>query len=633
MLSANSNLIGAAAPAGYTSPTSKALGSRIVEASFQFRNVVHSANMLRAGSRAQKAWASACCEKAWHLNVAIEQLRARPNHSRLDRSTRMRIEAVVSEARGLLGAMPSLRNYIYLLDRQSRAASEASTSVHKFEPIESSAPGHTPAAPVILPSLVRPAPPSNFAAPITPPYDQLGLLPVAIRHTDQKIRFNWFRSFYAGQGFGQVRLSTLVTQAGLLTITPAFTYGSFGKIHYGIDSEQQVHIVKEWHLGAMTSRPVGAKVYTCSRAEAVSEIERTVVLRRVIDQTNSMHDLAEPSLLKRVRRGSTVFNLRSCDSASYTDGATGVYKERLFAVMTRDAGSLYNLDYHLSPSLRPAAALSVAVQGYVELEALHTRAQYGHFDISLGNIFYNALGQFKLMDFGMAYRLDKGFSNLRGMVGSVATPEMVLMPADEHRLQLLTAGVDVFALAVLVVNLSCGLHFFYNPFRMPATQENLTFAQQREKLATVFEAFEVWKNDCRSGDMLLVQPEAILKRSKDQDRFTRLFAPMANSCPSLCSLLLNRALVADPLTRAPSSELAANILSMLPASNIDEMNHLQSVMYHAEQRVHYVEPPSKQADPAAYRPMAKPIGLPELAARAGHFVATMDLHLSQTSAV
>ena len=391
---------------------------------------------------------------------------------------------------------------------------------------------------------------------LTPPKAHCQPLAPQIYQPRTQVKFNWLLPYDKETKARTWCFSTLMTQFHRFTLTQTVRHGGSGKIRWAIDPHGEVFVAKEFRLGLKSGMVVpDKKTRTSSFAQIVSENERTAFFRSVLDieAAPPPDRLSDRVTLNLFRAGTQPFRLLDTVVSHRTGKA--------YMVMTRETGDLFDLHglARYQPEITAAAARSMATQIFVELQALHQKCHFAHFDISRGNVLYNRLGQFKLLDFEMAMALDDDMTSLgRGFRGSIAAPEMVAFNAPCEQWPYLTAAADVFALAALTVHLACPDPYQSNPFEIPDFTPDLGPAERAGYLWSQFSQFEAWKDALRPSPCAWVDVFRIPTAS--QSPFDAFFGPLAQKAPFLCDHLINRAMVADVTQRASAQEMATILL-------------------------------------------------------------------------
>lgn len=330
--------------------------------------------------------------------------------------------------------------------------------------------------------------------------------------------------------------------------------GGFGKLRWGFTPAGKSVAIKEVrHTPKQGVDKMGRpKTHAVRPEDAVAEARMTVNLRRSIERYTSFWDKLphnEPGSFKNLRAGIKPFEVHD----TIVDDTTAQLKT--YIVMSRETGDLLQLRDNLQGKNGGIAAISLAAQGFTELAGLHEEVRYMHGDLRLENIFFNELGQMKLMDFGLAEALNaQGVTSKQGMRGSIMAPESVGFGYAGGGYPFLTSATDVFAMAVVVAEMAQHPNLdIMNPFHTGFLLPGFNPDRADASYAQVFAMFEYWKSGYTG-----INGRIDVRRidGSKSNMFDIFFAGLARSSPALCDIVLNDAMAADVSRRLPAKALA-----------------------------------------------------------------------------
>lgn len=390
-------------------------------------------------------------------------------------------------------------------------------------------------------------------------------------------KIKWPRQMYQHGPLQDFTFSKVSLSDGRMLVKAATSVrGSFGKVADAIFSGGEQLVVKtirRTHKEGLDKygRP---KTYAVPPAEAIAEYGLTVKIRGVIDAAlgpypSDVSYLA--AFLRQVRPvkspfvGYGVVNLEAIDPR-------GGSVEHTLMMMSRDEGDLFDVcqnvadraPFELRERLSSALALSVVAQGLEELHHMHTLAGMAHLDLSSGNIFMTALGQCKLMDFGMALAIDAaGKTSHHGFRGSIISPEAALYQHDGKPAAPLSAATDVFALSTIAFEVAASHLKVANPFH---GGHRLNFTEQpppapSEYPVWVMQHFVDWSRARLEPGTTHISARNIVQMAT-QEPFSAFFAPLCRLLPEVAELLLNRGMALEAVNRSNSQALLAQLVSI-----------------------------------------------------------------------
>ena len=246
--------------------------------------------------------------------------------------------------------------------------------------------------------------------------------------------------------------------------------GSYGKVHLATsvhpDGANAIRVAIKEQRQIPKSTPDGRqKTYARAVEDIYTEINDFREMRRLIEEQCRAFDQ------RIVQAGYEPFALVRTGTipTEVFDAYTDPIKQKTYMAMTLELGSVDMLRDSVdveadtsgprSPYLTALGA-SFGTQCFLELAAMHRIAHKAHLDLKLENVTFNRVGQFKLVDFGLARPLD-GAGNTLGVgldTGSLLSPEMVLAATAASNGQLTPVGraTDVHALAATALSLLAG---------------------------------------------------------------------------------------------------------------------------------------------------------------------------------
>jgi serine/threonine protein kinase len=380
----------------------------------------------------------------------------------------------------------------------------------------------------------------------------------------KNIKSKWPAADYASLGLSNKYSKLLDATGTAYVMTPTINRGSFGKVRLAVAPDGNTYAVKELRHQAKAGRDKNgrAKTHASSRRDVEQEFALTTHLRDHIEaqmQTASAMAPNGQQSLQRVRSGTTPFKLHAM---VYDAG-----RNKSYYVMNRDSGDIGQLSGTLTRPQRQAAAMSLAIQGFAELGALHSTTGYAHLDLSMGNIFYTPSGQMKIMDFGVARKMDAGGRvDARSFAFTLNGPEHLELMRSRLPQRKLAASCDTFAMAALVVGMAAGPRVrnpFANNFVLPGT-ENLPRDQQLDRL---FKTFDGWKKMNRDPVTKLISPARMA--AQPPSPFSDFFIRLAESDANLCTYLVDHVMTTSVNDRPSAAAVARIILTAAQTFNAD----------------------------------------------------------------
>jgi serine/threonine protein kinase len=374
------------------------------------------------------------------------------------------------------------------------------------------------------------------------------------------------------------RYSLLTSSTGQSWVmTPTLASGSFGKVRYALAEDDSQVAVKEMRLRLKegVNRSGHSKTQASHPDEIVQEAKLTMRLRSGIERSMARFDAPDSTStdsLQGSRTGTKPFQIYDIVSVPEQNRPSNDLQfSKVHMVMTKDVGSLWDLEKSLTTeALKKQASLSLAAQGFTELDILHTQERHSHLDISPGNIFFNEQGQMRIMDFGMAEPTNPaGIARSTGLIGTFFTPEMIeMLPASGQPMRPHSTAQDVFALGICVAQLAAGPNvknpFFFGGLPGPSgSQDELIGAY------ALVADYRNWRDSCRGPDGTI---RADLVRNEPNDPsdprgFGPFFSSLATANPELFEILAHQALEENPARRAPARQIAELARGKLPPAN------------------------------------------------------------------
>lgn len=378
---------------------------------------------------------------------------------------------------------------------------------------------------------------------------------------------------------------SMVTHAGNwsfgpLVVTHTLYNGSFGKVSLGVDAAGHNVALKSFrtydsklpHHAIMSVRQIVASArkatHLSKNTAVIFEAEMTQFFRQNTETHCARYDSPEQpadNALRAVRDGARPFNVYGIICLPKKNDV-----QKMLMVMDREDGDVFGLASTLEEASLPALALSTAAQLFTECEALHDHMRMGHFDIKMENMLWSDNGQIKHTDYGMAQNIpaDGKVRSPTALVGTMITPEhaVIVDQADPDRREL-TAGTDVFALSLAVVQLMCRQT---SPFGLVEFTHNGRFLARR---ATQFmEKFAEYRAS------LFVNGKMTASRAGTEDVFGHFFAACAQGHPEMFNLLMEHALNPDPQHRWPAARIGREVRRLLVAPGAPDFVRLREHM-------------------------------------------------------